>query len=101
MDYWDLEPGEELPRGERVKRFGGNGQSGIAQSRKTPNVFLYSDEEASKNLVISMTAGLRMVRFFSTPGGNTETNLGQPRIYRYEIIKLTVGLYDFSSQRES
>ena len=48
-----------------------------------------------------MTAGLRMVRFFSTPEReHAETNLGQPRIYRYEIIKLTVGLYDFSSQRK-
>tara|TARA_S200000501_G_C20833390_1_gene748323 strand:+ start:1059 stop:2018 length:960 start_codon:yes stop_codon:yes gene_type:complete len=74
MEYWDLEPGEELPRGERVKRFGGNGQSGIAQSRKTPNVFLYSDEEASKRFGYQYDGWVEDGSIFQYTGEGTRGN---------------------------
>jgi hypothetical protein len=40
---WDLEPGERLRRVEVHDRFGGTRQSGVAPSRVTPNVLLFSD----------------------------------------------------------
>jgi hypothetical protein len=45
---WDLEPGDILSRKDRMDRFGGSSQDGIAPSGRTPNVFIYDDPEAGK-----------------------------------------------------
>jgi hypothetical protein len=45
---WDIEPGTELSRTERTRRFGGSRMSGIAPSATTPNVFIYSDPAAGE-----------------------------------------------------
>lgn len=74
MDDWDIEPGEELSRRERFTRFGGNGQSGIAQSNKTPNVFLYSDEEASKKFGYDYDGWDEEGSVFQYTGEGTEGN---------------------------
>jgi 5-methylcytosine-specific restriction protein A len=43
MTDWDVDVGSELSREDRVERFGGSPYGGIEPSRKTPNVFVYSD----------------------------------------------------------
>ena len=42
-DAWPLRPGDYLTRPERQLRFGGSTQGGIQPSRRSPNVFVYSD----------------------------------------------------------
>lgn len=44
---WDVHPGEFLSREDRMRRFGGSKQNGIAPSGQSPNVFIYSDPSAS------------------------------------------------------
>jgi hypothetical protein len=39
---WNIEVGEKLPRSEVSKRYGGNAQSGIAASRTSPNILVFS-----------------------------------------------------------
>lgn len=46
-EVWDIRPGERLSRRVRAARFGGARLGGIQPSNTTPNVFLYSDPEAS------------------------------------------------------
>jgi hypothetical protein len=44
---WDLLPGEMTKRTELPDRYGGSGcQDGVSPSRKTPNVFLFSDPKS-------------------------------------------------------
>lgn len=43
---WDLVPGDRLSRQRLHDRFGGNRQRGIAPSRQSPNVLLFSDPRA-------------------------------------------------------
>lgn len=45
---WTLNPGEGIVRVRLHKEFGGSGQGGIAQSRKTPNVFIFFDPETGE-----------------------------------------------------
>lgn len=40
---WRLTPGDTIVRAELNRRFGGNSQSGISPSRKSANVFIFSD----------------------------------------------------------
>jgi hypothetical protein len=40
---WNLEPGARVERKALHKRFGGRSRGGIGPSRKTPNVFIFSD----------------------------------------------------------
>lgn len=40
---WDLEPGQEIVRKELHRRFGGQGQGGIATPKSSPNVILFTD----------------------------------------------------------
>lgn len=47
-EEWTLEPGEEIVRVRLHREFGGSGQGGIAQSRKTPNVFVFFDPETGE-----------------------------------------------------
>jgi hypothetical protein len=43
---WDLARGDILSREDRMRRFGGSKQNGIAPSGQSPNVFIYSDSTA-------------------------------------------------------
>src|SRR5206468_11612383 len=45
---WLLEPGEEVERKELQKEYGGRTQGGIGPSRRTPNVFVFSDPIAGE-----------------------------------------------------
>lgn len=45
---WDLSPGESLERTALQARYGGRTQGGIGPSRKTPNVFIFSDPVAGE-----------------------------------------------------
>jgi hypothetical protein len=48
LTMWPLKPGDRIVRTELHERFGGRGQGGIGASRKSPNVFLFTDpSEAS------------------------------------------------------
>ncbi len=40
---WTLQPGDELERRDLQARYGGRTQGGIGPSKKSPNVFLFSD----------------------------------------------------------
>lgn len=40
---WDLSPGDQIRRVDLHDRYGGGRQGGIAPSRKTPNVLIFSD----------------------------------------------------------
>jgi hypothetical protein len=40
---WDLRPGDEITRIELHDRYGGGRRGGIAPSRQSPNVFVFSD----------------------------------------------------------
>jgi hypothetical protein len=40
---WDLQPGDTIRRTKLHERFGGSGRGGIAPSRKSPNVLVFSD----------------------------------------------------------
>ncbi|MCX5044671.1 hypothetical protein OG921_16005 [Aldersonia sp. NBC_00410] len=44
---WDVSSGEFLSREDRMRRFGGSKQNGIAPSGQSPNVFIYSDPNAA------------------------------------------------------
>lgn len=44
---WRLKPGDRLPRSNVHDVYGGNRQRGIAPSRKSPNVLLFSDPTAA------------------------------------------------------
>lgn len=46
FSQWDIKPGDTLSRGARKERFGGSLQAGIAHSRRTPNIFIYTDPDA-------------------------------------------------------
>lgn len=48
-DSWDLHPGDQIRRVELHKRYGGNGQSGIAPSAKSSNVFVFSDPSGEEH----------------------------------------------------
>jgi hypothetical protein len=45
---WALKPGEQIERKALQADFGGRTQGGIGPSRKTPNVFLFSDPKAGE-----------------------------------------------------
>lgn len=45
---WTLSPGDEIQRTELQERYGGRTQGGIGPSRKTPNVFVFSDPVAGE-----------------------------------------------------
>jgi hypothetical protein len=45
---WDLQPGDIIRRRDLHNRFGGVRQGGIAQSRTTPNVLIFSDPETGE-----------------------------------------------------
>jgi hypothetical protein len=40
---WDLQPGDQINRAELHARFGGSGRGGMAPSRTSPNIFLFTD----------------------------------------------------------
>ncbi len=42
---WDLKSGGTLSRAERRARFGGSEYGGIAHSKRSPNIFLYTDPD--------------------------------------------------------
>jgi len=44
--HWALSPGETLGRQARMEEFGGAMQGGIQPSKRSPNVFVYSDPQA-------------------------------------------------------
>jgi hypothetical protein len=48
VEKWDLEPGDRIRRSQLHDRFGGNRQSGIAPSRKSPNVLIFSTPRAAE-----------------------------------------------------
>ncbi len=45
-DAWELEPGDAIRRTELHDRYGGGRQGGIAPSRSTPNVLIFTDPHA-------------------------------------------------------
>jgi hypothetical protein len=45
---WSLEPGEPVKRTALQREFGGRGQGGIGPSRRSPNVFVFSDPAAGE-----------------------------------------------------
>ncbi len=45
---WELKPGERVQRTALHREFGGRAQGGIGPSRKTPNVFIFSDPSAGE-----------------------------------------------------
>jgi hypothetical protein len=45
---WKIKPGEGVRRVALHREFGGRGQGGIGPSRKTPNVFVFSDPAAGE-----------------------------------------------------
>ncbi len=45
---WELNPGESVRRTALQQEFGGRKQGGIGPSRRTPNVFVFSDPEAGE-----------------------------------------------------
>ena len=48
MNEWTLAPGQQIIRKELQEQFGGRTQGGIGPSRKTPNVFIFSDPIAGE-----------------------------------------------------
>jgi hypothetical protein len=45
---WDLNPGEEIERKKLQGKYGGRTQGGIGPSKKSPNVFIFSDPVAGE-----------------------------------------------------
>jgi hypothetical protein len=45
---WDLQPGESVQRAAMQRKFGGSPQGGIGPSRRSPNVFIFSDPVAGE-----------------------------------------------------
>jgi hypothetical protein len=45
---WDLRPGDFIKRTELHMRYGGGGQGGIAASRRSPNVLIFTDHAVGK-----------------------------------------------------
>lgn len=45
---WDLQPGDEIERKELQATYGGRTQGGIGPSKKSPNVFVFSDPVAGE-----------------------------------------------------
>jgi hypothetical protein len=45
---WDLAPGDEIERKELQQKYGGRTQGGIGPSKKSPNVFIFSDPVAGE-----------------------------------------------------
>jgi 5-methylcytosine-specific restriction protein A len=50
LNDWDIEPGTVVTRKDIHERFGGALYGGIQPSTQTPNVFVYSDPEASADI---------------------------------------------------
>lgn len=48
LTSWDLDSGDRIRRKELHDSLGGNRQNGISPSRKSPNVFLFSDPRAAE-----------------------------------------------------
>lgn len=48
MSDWELKPGEEISRKELQDIYGGRTQGGIGPSRRSPNVFIFSDPVAGE-----------------------------------------------------
>jgi hypothetical protein len=45
---WDLTPGEQIERKELQQKYGGRTQGGIGPSKRSPNVFIFSDPVAGE-----------------------------------------------------
>ena len=45
---WNLQPGEEIERKELQRKYGGRTQGGIGPSKRSPNVFVFSDPVAGE-----------------------------------------------------
>ena len=45
---WELSKGETIRRKDLHRRFGGGGQGGISPSRRSPNIFIFSDPAAGE-----------------------------------------------------
>lgn len=45
---WTLKPGEEIPRVQLHRKFGGRGQGGIGPSKRTPNIFIFFDPQTGE-----------------------------------------------------
>ena len=45
VTIWDIKPGDVIRRVDLHRRYGGRRQGGIGPSRRTPNVFIFSDPE--------------------------------------------------------
>jgi len=48
MTLWDLSKGDVILRRELHDRFGGGRQGGISPSRRTPNVFIFSERKVGE-----------------------------------------------------
>jgi hypothetical protein len=48
IETWDLSPGDEIERKELQRKYGGRTQGGIGPSKKSPNVFIFSDPVAGE-----------------------------------------------------
>src|SRR5438128_10044867 len=45
---WDLVPGDEIERKDLQRKYGGRTQGGIGPSKRSPNVFIFSDAVAGE-----------------------------------------------------
>ena len=65
-NMWELQPGEQIERKVLQAQFGGRTQGGIGPSKKTPNVFVFSDPVAGEPH--GYFDGWRSDRFFHYTG---------------------------------